>query len=73
MGKLVRDRIPEIIRAEGSRAVTRRLDDDAYRDALLDKLVEEAHELRNAPRESAGIGEAADVYEVLLALPRGEA
>jgi predicted house-cleaning noncanonical NTP pyrophosphatase (MazG superfamily) len=72
MGKLARDRIPEIIRPD-SRAVTRRLDDDAYRDALLDKLVEGAHELRNAPRESAGIGEAADVYEVLLALPRGEA
>jgi predicted house-cleaning noncanonical NTP pyrophosphatase (MazG superfamily) len=71
MGKLVRDRIPEIIRAEGRRAVTRRLDDDAYRDALLDKLVEEAHELRNALGESA-LGEAADVYEVLLALAAHE-
>jgi predicted house-cleaning noncanonical NTP pyrophosphatase (MazG superfamily) len=67
MGKLVRDRIPEIIRAEGRTADTRLLDDGAYRDALLEKLVEEAHELRSAPKESA-LDEAADVYEVLLAL-----
>lgn len=71
MGKLVRDRIPEIIRAEGRTADTRKLDDDAYRDALLDKLVEEALELRSAPREAA-LDEAADVYEVLLALAAHE-
>ncbi|HWL96937.1 MAG TPA: nucleoside triphosphate pyrophosphohydrolase [Nocardioidaceae bacterium] len=67
MGELVRDRIPEIIRAEGRTADTRLLDDDAYRAALLDKLVEEALELRAAPPGSA-LDEAADVYEVLLAL-----
>src|SRR5262245_63287046 len=42
MGKLVRDRIPEIIRSEGGSARTRALGDEAYRAALLDKLLEEA-------------------------------
>jgi predicted house-cleaning noncanonical NTP pyrophosphatase (MazG superfamily) len=67
MGKLVRDRIPEIIAAEGRTARVRVLDDEAYDAALLDKLVEEAHELRNADLERR-LSEAADVYEVLLAI-----
>lgn len=67
MGKLVRDRIPEVIEARGGRAVSHVLEDDtAYRAALLDKLVEEAEELRDAPTEAL-LEEAADVYEVLLA------
>ena len=36
--KLVRDRIPEIIQAEGRRPVTRVLDEASYRQALLAKL-----------------------------------
>ena len=67
MGKLVRDRIPEIIRSEGGSAHTRTLEEGAYRAALLDKLLEETDELREAPPDAA-IDEAADVYEVLLAL-----
>lgn len=67
MGKLVRDRIPEIIRAQGRTADTRVLDDDAYRDALLDKLAEECRELRDAPQDQV-LDETADVYEVLLAI-----
>jgi predicted house-cleaning noncanonical NTP pyrophosphatase (MazG superfamily) len=35
--KLVRDRIPEIIQAEGHRAVTRILDEESYRAPLLEK------------------------------------
>ncbi|HEU4514038.1 MAG TPA: nucleoside triphosphate pyrophosphohydrolase [Nocardioidaceae bacterium] len=68
MGKLVRDRIPEVIEGRGGQAVSHVLeDDDAYRAALLDKLVEEAEEVRDAPVEAL-LDEAADVYEVLLAL-----
>ena len=65
--KLVRDRIPEIIAAEGRHPVTRVLDEAGYRQALLDKLVEEAGE---AARASAADlpGELADVLEVLRAL-----
>jgi predicted house-cleaning noncanonical NTP pyrophosphatase (MazG superfamily) len=65
--KLVRDRIPEIIQAEGHRPVTRVLNDDSYYQALLAKLMEEAQEASHA---SAGDlpGELADVLEVLRAL-----
>lgn len=67
MGKLVRDRIPEIIEASGRSANVRVLDDDEYDAALLDKLVEEVEELR-AATPSERLEEAADVYEVLLAI-----
>lgn len=65
--KLVRDRIPEIIQAEGHRAVTRVLDEESYRVALLEKLAEEAHEARQASAEQLA-AELADVLEVLQAL-----
>jgi predicted house-cleaning noncanonical NTP pyrophosphatase (MazG superfamily) len=65
--KLVRDRIPEIIQAEGRRPVTRVLDDAGYRQALLAKLVEEAREARHATAGDLP-GELADVLEVLRAL-----
>lgn len=67
MGKLVRDRIPEIIEADGRVAVRRPLTDDEYDAALVAKLHEEASELvAAAPADR--LEEAADVYEVLLAL-----
>jgi len=65
--KLVRDRIPEIIQAEGRHPVTRVLDDAGYREALLSKLVEEAREASHATADDLP-GELADVLEVLRAL-----
>jgi predicted house-cleaning noncanonical NTP pyrophosphatase (MazG superfamily) len=65
--KLVRDRIPEIIKSEGRRPVTRVLDEASYRQALLAKLVEEAEEASQA-RAADLPGELADVLEVLRAL-----
>ena len=63
--KLVRDKIPEIIRNKGGLPVIRTLDDEEYKQELLKKLVEEANELL----ESKGdMGERADVAEVLLAI-----
>lgn len=64
MGKLVRDRIPEIVAAEGGQQNVRVLDDDEYARALLDKLVEEVNELR-AVTDSVTLEEAADVYEAV--------
>ncbi|GAA4186520.1 hypothetical protein GCM10022252_18630 [Streptosporangium oxazolinicum] len=67
MGKLVRDRIPEIIRAGGGDPVVTVLGDADYREALLEKLFEEATELRGA--SAAGVAEEiADVLEVLRAV-----
>lgn len=65
--KLVRDRIPEIIQAEGRHPVTRVLDEAGYQEALLDKLIEEATEAASASTASLP-GELADVLEVLRAL-----
>jgi predicted house-cleaning noncanonical NTP pyrophosphatase (MazG superfamily) len=65
--KLVRDRIPDIIEAEGSTAVTRVLDDQEYRHALMAKLIEETNEARDASPHDLP-AELADVLEVLRAL-----
>ncbi len=66
-GKLVRDRIPEIIEAAGATASYHRLDNDEYFDALTRKICEEAEELRVADHD-ARLGELADVWEVLASL-----
>jgi predicted house-cleaning noncanonical NTP pyrophosphatase (MazG superfamily) len=65
--KLVRDKIPEIITANGEVAVTRVLDQNEYREALFEKLSEELEELRTAS-ESERISELADLQEVLNSL-----
>jgi predicted house-cleaning noncanonical NTP pyrophosphatase (MazG superfamily) len=65
--KLVRDPIPEIIQADGGYPVTRILDEVGYRQALLDKLVEEAAEEASASPADLP-SELADVLEVLHAL-----
>jgi predicted house-cleaning noncanonical NTP pyrophosphatase (MazG superfamily) len=65
--KLVRDRIPEIIRRRGKTCGTRTLGDSEYKQALLMKLLEEAHEAANAP-QSELVGELADLLEVVDAL-----
>lgn len=66
-GKLVRDRIPLIIKRAGSIARVRRVAPALARELLLQKVVEEALELRSAP-PSETIEELADIIEVLEAL-----
>ena len=65
--KLVRDRIPEIIAADGRQFGTEIISDDEYRHALLAKLVEEAQEVAAADRDEM-VKEIADLYEVIDAL-----
>ena len=63
--KLVRDRIPEIIRGAGKVPVTRIVTEEAeLRQRLLNKLTEEMLEYR----ESGSVEEIADILEVLQAL-----
>ena len=62
--KLVRDKIPEIIQADGKAPKTRILSDEEHLEALLDKLGEEYEEFK----EAKNVEELADLYEVLLAL-----
>ena len=65
-GKLVRDRIPEIIRASGSEPRVRVAPPDEYADRLRAKLLEEATEFV----EGGTLEELADVLEVVDTLAR---
>jgi predicted house-cleaning noncanonical NTP pyrophosphatase (MazG superfamily) len=65
--KLVRDRIPEIIRANDSTCEIEVMDEEAYQQALRQKLVEEAQETATADEQHL-ITELADLYEVIDAL-----
>ena len=62
--KLVRDKIPEIIKTDGAKPVTRILNDKEYLDALIEKLKEEIAEFI----EDFSAEELADIQEVIYAL-----
>jgi predicted house-cleaning noncanonical NTP pyrophosphatase (MazG superfamily) len=64
--KLVRDKIPDIIKASGSTPITRILSDEEYLEALRNKLVEEASEARDNPV----IEELADIKEVIMTISK---
>ncbi|MFI5804493.1 nucleoside triphosphate pyrophosphohydrolase [Streptomyces sp. NPDC051561] len=66
-GKLVRDRIPQIIRDDGAEPITYTAGSQEYRARLRDKLCEEATEVLEADDEKAP-EELADVLEVVHAL-----
>ncbi|MFE5608469.1 nucleoside triphosphate pyrophosphohydrolase [Streptomyces sp. NPDC056540] len=66
-GKLVRDRIPEIIRADGSEPEVYVADPAEYRQRLRAKLAEEVAEYMAADETDAP-EELADVLEVAFAL-----
>ncbi len=66
--KLIRDRVPELMDADGVRYRVDVLDDAAFRAALLEKLLEEAVEVRAAEGRSELVKELADVLEVVEAL-----
>ena len=63
-GKLVRDKIPEIIIADGKKPITRILDNEEYLQELDKKFNEEIAEYQ----ADKSIEEMADVLEVLFAI-----
>lgn len=65
--KLVRDRVPQIIREHGSEPVTYTAGPEEYRSRLRDKLGEEVAEFLGAD-EAKAPEELADVLEVVRAL-----
>jgi predicted house-cleaning noncanonical NTP pyrophosphatase (MazG superfamily) len=66
-GKLVRDRIPQIIRQGGAEPVTYTAGPEEYRNRLRDKLGEETAEFLEAD-DARAPEELADVLEVVHAL-----
>lgn len=62
--KLVRDRIPDIIKADGKTCVTEILPDEQYLEMLDAKLTEELAEYQ----ESKSMEELADLLEVMQAV-----
>lgn len=65
--KLVRDKIPEIIRSNGEEPEIRILSDEEYKQELEKKLLEEYHEVLDATGASR-IEELADMLEVMISL-----
>ncbi|MFA1539962.1 hypothetical protein [Actinomadura monticuli] len=65
--KLVRDRIPDIIGANGDTFQTRIAGEQEIPELLREKLLEEVHEVLAATDERATIDELADVLEVIHA------
>ena len=64
MGKLVRDKIPQIIQADGKSPIIRTLSEEDYLQELDRKLNEEVAEYQ----ADKSIEEMADVLEVLYAI-----
>jgi predicted house-cleaning noncanonical NTP pyrophosphatase (MazG superfamily) len=65
--KLVRDRIPEIIRSQGHQPVTCVLDNEQYRAAFAREAAQRGSGGKSAPADDL-LAELADVLEVLQAL-----
>jgi predicted house-cleaning noncanonical NTP pyrophosphatase (MazG superfamily) len=59
--KLVRDGIPQIIRDNGAQCTTRKLDEEEYKEELINKLYEEIEEFNEEWNEE----KLADILEVL--------
>jgi predicted house-cleaning noncanonical NTP pyrophosphatase (MazG superfamily) len=63
--KLWRDKIIEMVEADGSKVHWRRLNDQEFEQQLRVKLLEEAEEVRNTQLKDELIAELADLYEVI--------
>lgn len=66
--KLVRDKIPDIIRLKGGCPVIRKADEEEYWHKLKEKLKEEVHEFMEAEALDDRKEELADVLEVIQAI-----
>lgn len=64
-GKLVRDKIPQIIRADGQEPIFRAAHNEEFDRLLRNKLAEEVEEFMSSDNDPE---ELADILEVLLAL-----
>lgn len=70
--KLVRDRLPDIIRSEGWDIKQQVLSPTAFKKALRKKILEEVEEFLETKDRVQALAELADVQEVIEALVRSE-
>ncbi|MGF2616355.1 nucleoside triphosphate pyrophosphohydrolase [Rossellomorea vietnamensis] len=68
--KLVRDRIPEIIEANGKKFSTRILSDEEYITELKNKSFEELEEYRDSVTREEALEELADLMEIVYAFAK---
>src|SRR5690625_878553 len=68
--KLVRDKIPEIIRRDNKSCTTKILDEKNYKIELRKKLTEELEEYLLAESDSEAIEELADMIEIIHSLAK---
>lgn len=65
MEKLIRDKIPDIVSSKGETLNIRTAVGDEFRNFLLDKILEEAAEVRSAQNEEELAEELADLLTVI--------
>jgi len=70
--KLVRDKIPENIRAKGTKLETRELSEDEFLSELKKKIKEEAVEVSEAESREKLVSELADVIDVVEEIKKTE-
>ena len=68
--KLVRDKIPNIIKNNGGEPYTRILSNDEYIENLKKKLIEECNEVVSAKTKEDTLEELADTFEVVRSLAK---
>jgi len=68
ISKLVRDKIPNFIDKEKVNFQVKKLDINAYKQALKEKLLEESQEVFSSENNQQLMEEIADVYEVIEAI-----
>ena len=68
--KLVRDKIPEIIKNNGEKGIFKELDNQEYVQELRQKLLEETEEYMRAKNDTDAIEELSDVLEVIRSLSK---
>jgi len=65
--KLVRDKVPGIIRKNGAKPIIRIADEEEYVHALKHKILEEAGQLTKAKGENSELEEIIDIMEAVNA------
>jgi len=63
--KLIRDKIPEIIKKNGANPKIFVLDEEQFKNALKEKLVEESKELLEAKTDDKILNELSDVLQLV--------